>query len=72
MTPKQLCRNLRFKYVFKYLVKPPTESWAAIALACGYYDQSHMINEFKHYTGSSPAAFFSEPMAIEKYFIGNF
>ena len=72
MTPKQLCRNLRFKHVFNHLLNFPIESWAAIALACGYYDQSHMINEFKQYTGSSPAAFFSEPMAIEKYFIGNF
>ena len=72
MTPKQLCCNLRFKHVFKHLLNFPAESWAAIALACGYYDQSHMINEFKRYTGSSPAAFFSEPMAIEKYFIGNF
>jgi AraC-like DNA-binding protein len=27
---------------------------ADAALACDYYDQSHMINEFKAYTGKCP------------------
>jgi AraC-like DNA-binding protein len=30
---------------------------AELASACGYYDQSHMIREFKRRTGLTPKAF---------------
>ncbi|MBF0550716.1 MAG: AraC family transcriptional regulator [Deltaproteobacteria bacterium] len=72
MSPKQLCRSLRFKNVFKHLATFTADSWVSTALACGYYDQSHMIRDFKHYTGTSPAAFFTRPGAGEQFFTGNF
>ena len=28
--------------------------WAALAEQCGFYDQSHLINEFRRFTGFSP------------------
>jgi AraC-like DNA-binding protein len=28
--------------------------WAALADQCGYYDQSHLINEFRSFSGLSP------------------
>jgi AraC-like DNA-binding protein len=31
--------------------------WADLALSCGYYDQSHFINEFKSFSGLSPIQF---------------
>ena len=31
--------------------------WAALALDCGYFDQSHLIHEFREFSGSSPDAF---------------
>jgi AraC-like DNA-binding protein len=31
--------------------------WADLALDCGYYDQSHFINEFKTFSGLSPLEF---------------
>lgn len=31
--------------------------WADLALGCGYYDQSHFINEFESFSGLSPLAF---------------
>jgi AraC-like DNA-binding protein len=31
--------------------------WADLALACGYYDQSHFINEFRSFSGLSPLEF---------------
>jgi AraC-like DNA-binding protein len=34
-----------------------TTRWADLALDCGYYDQSHFINEFKSFSGLSPLEF---------------
>lgn len=72
MSPKQLCRSLRFKNLFEHIAASPADCWAATALACGYYDQSHMIRDFKHYTGTSPAAFFAKPQAAGRLFTGSF
>jgi AraC-like DNA-binding protein len=34
--------------------------WADLALACGYYDQSHFINEFRRFSGATPAMFWRQ------------
>ena len=34
-----------------------TMRWADLALDCGYYDQSHFINEFRSFSGLSPLEF---------------
>ena len=31
--------------------------WTDLALGCGYYDQSHFINEFRSFSGLSPLEF---------------
>ena len=72
MTPKQLCRNIRFKQVYKLIETSSHHNWADVALTCGYYDQSHLIHEFKYFTGSSPEAyFFSSPHGPD-FFTANF
>jgi len=68
MSPKRLCRNLRFKQALKRMDCAPKEPWTEIALACGYYDQAHMINDFKHFTGTTPAAYMEADTASPKVF----
>ncbi len=72
ISPKKLCRNLRFKSVFKYLRDFPSENWVSVALACGYYDQAHMIRDFRHFTGVSPTVYFDRQLGMEKFFTANF
>lgn len=72
MSPKRLCRNVRFKNAFRQLASFRTDCLAWQAVDCGYYDQSHMIRDFKHYTGTSPAAFFRKAQAMDGLFTGNF
>jgi len=38
----------------------PTMRWADLALGCGYYDQSHFINEFRSFSGLSPLEFLQQ------------
>lgn len=40
----------------------PAPDWAQIALECGYYDQSHLINDFRAFAGSPPVQFASSPL----------
>lgn len=72
MSPKQLCRNIRFKYVYKLIEASSRPDWADVALSCGYYDQSHLINEFKYFTGNSPDAYFFSSLQSPDFFTANF
>jgi AraC-like DNA-binding protein len=36
---------------------PGSLRWTDLALSCGYYDQSHFINEFRAFSGATPEAF---------------
>ena len=53
MGPKQLSRILRFRHTSK-LLRDGVENLAGLALDCGYYDQAHMIREFRLLAGTSP------------------
>lgn len=72
MTPKQLCRNTRFKHAYKQIEASHRENWVDMALTCGYYDQAHLINEFRYFTGTSPAEFFKSSSPVPDFFTANF
>jgi AraC-like DNA-binding protein len=58
LTPKLYARLERFhgvKQRVAMLGQPA--SWATFAIACGYFDQSHMIREFVEFSGMSPSAY---------------
>jgi AraC-like DNA-binding protein len=58
LTPKLYARLQRFHRVKERIAAlggPP--SWAAFALACGYFDQSHMIRDFVEFSGMSPTSY---------------
>src|SRR3984893_8207974 len=65
LSPKHLARVLRFRQVAKY-ASGQHPDWADIAVASGYYDQAHLINEFKELAGLSPAQF--SVLCVTSYF----
>lgn len=56
VTPKFYSRVVRFNHGLTLLEKLPSGNYTDIAYRSGYTDQSHFINEFKHFSGSSPSA----------------
>lgn len=73
LTPKRLARILRFRHATTHATAhaaPHSQrdaaqaahqlhrrGWADIALECGYYDQAHLINEFREFSGLAPSEF---------------
>jgi len=57
LTPKQIHRLNKFNAVLKLLKGEKNQSWPSIAFACNYYDQAHLINEFKSFSGWSPTQY---------------
>jgi AraC-like DNA-binding protein len=57
LTPKVYCRVRRFRAAVNAVASVPTVDWSATASACGYFDQSHFIHEFREFTGMSPSAY---------------
>ena len=68
LTPKLFCRLLRFQRARRLAanlvrVRPDrvarpeitvVHDWAELATTCGYFDQSHLINDFEEFSGLSP------------------
>lgn len=58
---KEINRYQRFlkaiEYIEKITSKVSKEDWFAIINDCGYYDQSQLINDFKHYINISPTEY---------------
>jgi AraC-like DNA-binding protein len=54
---KEYCKIIRFENLFTFINTHPAINWSDIAFQFGYYDQAHMIKEFKSATGITPALF---------------
>ena len=66
--PKMFCRIIRFQHIFHAVEQRDVRRWAEVALACNYYDQAHLIKEFKEFSGHTPPACFVEENSLAHYF----
>ena len=57
VTPKMYARIVRFDHAVKQLRRPDGLRWAEIADASGYYDQAHLIHDFREFAGLTPGEF---------------
>ena len=65
--PKLLGRIIRFQQVFR-AVEQCNSAWAEVAIACGYYDQAHLIRDFNQFARQTPAVLFSNQSALTESF----
>ena len=63
LTPKHLCRVLRFRYACRMAEAAARPNWSAIAAEAAYFDQAHLIRDFQEFTGLTPMAVFSNTPA---------
>lgn len=59
LTPKLYARVRRFQEVVRRVHARREVDWTRVATACGYYDQSHFIRDFRAFSGLSPSAYFA-------------
>jgi|SRR5262245_21738966 len=57
ISPKLFCRIMRFQDLMATIRLARKIDWATTALDFGYYDQAHMISDFKEFCGLTPASF---------------
>ncbi|MGH9723125.1 MAG: AraC family transcriptional regulator [Bryobacteraceae bacterium] len=62
LKPKMFARVMRFQNAVR---NAPQVRAADLAVECGYYDQAHMIRDFKQFCGTTPAEYLrvSHPMS---------
>jgi methylphosphotriester-DNA--protein-cysteine methyltransferase len=54
--PKRLARITRFHGAIGRLSVAPPVAWSTVALRCGYYDQAHMIRDFREFADATPGS----------------
>lgn len=67
-SPKQFMRIVRFQHAIHYKGQHPQTKLTRLAYECGFFDQSHMINEFRDLSGTTPKQYFAECEPYSDYF----
>ncbi len=57
LSPKLFSRILRFERARALADQIKRLDWAQLASTCGYFDQSHLINDFQEFSGLSPTEY---------------
>lgn len=70
MNPKLYARILKFSNAYRLHESSPHLSWTSIAYEAGYFDQMHMIRDFKSFAGVNPSVIeqqlLSTPIRMQK------
>jgi AraC-like DNA-binding protein len=59
LTPKRYLRIVRFERLLNEVYARPGVDWARAAAEHGYFDQAHMIRDFKVCSGMTPETYLS-------------
>jgi AraC-like DNA-binding protein len=70
VSPKAFAKLARFHRALGAARREADAGWAGIAAAAGYYDQAHLISEFRAIAGVTPRALLSELRATSTTAVG--
>jgi len=68
IAPKLFSRMQRFQRVFRTL-EGGHANWADAAVQCGYYDQAHLIRDFREFAGKPPAMLLASDTDLARHFV---
>ena len=69
LSPKRFARMRRFQSVFPAI--EAGEGWAAAASSCGYWDQAHLVRDFREFAGEPPTALLAGD-DLARHFLSHF
>lgn len=67
--PKMLARIVRVQRALRLADRSPGSSWSAIAARAGYFDQSHLIRDFRQLVGCTPTELGSRAGELTEAFL---
>jgi len=67
VTPKEFLKIIRFQKAIQLIEQQHCIDWTAVALDCGFYDQSHFIADFKRFSGFTPTEYLIQKGEILNY-----
>jgi len=70
LSPRMLSRVLRFRRAFRLIDEAPAGTWARVAHTAGYFDQAHLIREFRRFAGAPPTAFLAAEPVLTRALLG--
>jgi len=80
LSPKAFSRIARLQSVLRSIGREARPDWADVAAECSYFDQPHLIHDFRALTGETPAEFvrnqgrlslnFTEPRRLDALLTG--
>jgi AraC-like DNA-binding protein len=69
LAPKLYARIQRFQRVFHELESGG--NWVETAIACGYYDQAHLVRDMREFSGETPSALVNGD-ELARHFLSHF
>jgi AraC-like DNA-binding protein len=68
ISPKLFSRMQRFQNVLR-VAGGPDSDWINAAVRCGYYDQAHLIRDFREFSGKTPTALLEWEIDFTRRFV---
>lgn len=60
LTPKLFSRIARFQCALDMKIATPTQTWLDVSHSVGYFDQMHLVHDFKRLSGMSPSCLLAQ------------
>jgi methylphosphotriester-DNA--protein-cysteine methyltransferase len=71
LPPSMLRRVIRFRRTFSVLDNASPGTWAKIAIGAGFFDQAHLIRDFRQFAGAAPSEFFRDRIDLARAILGS-